>query len=155
MRTLILAALFMIATPTTARAELGIGLFVGEPLGLDVKIDLGRRQALDLVFGVASIRDGYRDISYGHLTYLLTPFVGRGRSVLVPLRLGIGAAVFGVTEGDVGLAVRAPLELGFMFRRTPLEIYLEIALKVNFYDRDNADDVFVDTDGGIGLRFYL
>lgn len=155
MRTLIVAALLMLATPTTARADLGIGMFIGEPLGLDVKIDLERRQALDLVIGVTSIRDGGRDTSYGHLTYLLTPFVGRGRSVLVPLRLGIGAAVFGVTEGDVGIAARAPLEIGFMFRRTPLEIYLEIALKVNFYDRDNADDVFVDTDGGIGLRFYL
>jgi hypothetical protein len=154
MRTLILAALFVIATPTAARADLGIGLFVGEPLGLDVKIDIGRRQALDFVFGVVSVRDGGRDLSYGHLTYLLTPFAGVGQSIVVPLRIGIGGAVIGVVEGDVGIAARAPLQLGFMFRRTPLEIYLEIALKVTFLANNEAD-VLLDSDGGIGLRFYF
>lgn len=154
MRTWIIAALLIIATPTAARADLGIGLFVGEPLGLDVKIDLSHRQSLDFVFGVASIRNGERDYSYGHLTYLLTPFVGHGRSVLVPLRIGIGGAVYGVVEGDVGIAARAPLELGIMFRRTPLEIYLEIALTLSLLSSNDAE-VELGSAGGIGLRFYF
>lgn len=154
MRTWIIAALIIIATPTAARADVGIGLFVGEPLGLDVKFDLSHRQSLDFVFGVTSIRDGGRDFSYGHLTYLLTPFVGRGRSVLVPLRIGIGGAVFGAVEGDVGVAARAPIELALLFRRTPLELYLEIAFVVGFLNSNEADVGF-DTDGGIGLRFYF
>jgi hypothetical protein len=152
MRTWILAALFMIATPATARAEVGLGLFVGEPLGLDVKIDLARRQAIDIVLGATSVRS--YDLSYGHLTYLVTPLVGRGRSVLVPVRLGIGVAVFGALEGDVGIAGRVPLEVAILFRNTPVEIYGEIALKLNFV-RSNDTDVFVDGDGGIGLRFYF
>ena len=156
MRTLILAAILAAAAPSAARADIGIGLFVGEPLGLDVKIDLERRQALDLVFGAVSIRDGGRDYSYGHLTYLLTPFVGHGRSVLVPLRLGIGVAMFGVVEGDLNVAARAPFELALLFRNTPLELYGEIALKLTFVNSDDtADAVVLDTDGGIGLRFYF
>jgi len=152
MRTLILAALVVIATPAAARAEVGIGMFLGEPLGVDVKIDLQRRQALDLLFGVVSIRD--RDYSYGHVTYLVTAGVGRGRTVLVPLRLGIGAAMFGVVEGDVNIAARAPLEIALLFRRAPLEIYGEIALKLTFV-REDGGDTALDADGGIGLRFYF
>jgi hypothetical protein len=154
MRTLILAALVVIATPTAARADIGIGLFVGEPLGVDLKIDLERRQALDILFGAVSVRDGYRDESYGHLTYLVTPLVGHGRSVLVPLRLGIGVAMFGFTEGDVNIAARAPFELALLFRHAPMEIYGEVALKLTFVRADNGD-VVLDTDGGIGLRFYF
>jgi hypothetical protein len=155
MRTWIFSALAVIATPTIARADVGIGLFLGEPLGFDAKIDLERRQALDIVLGVVSIRDNARDTSYGHLTYLVTPFVGRGRSVLVPLRLGIGVAMYGVAEGELNVAGRAPFELALMFRRTPLEIYGEIALKLSFVREGAGDDVVLDTDGGVGLRFYF
>jgi hypothetical protein len=160
MRTLVFAALVAtlaaVAAPSTARADIGLGLFIGEPLGIDVKIDLERRSALDIVLGTASIRDDRRDLSYGHLTYLLTPFVGRGRSVLVPLRLGIGVAMLGVTEGNLSVAARAPFEIALLFRRTPLELYGEIALKLVFVNADdNADNIVLDTDGGIGLRFYF
>ncbi len=138
--------------PRTARAEgVGLGLFVGEPFGLDLKIDLERRSALDIVLGFSTIRDGRAD--YGHLTYLATPFVGQGRSVLVPLRIGIGVAVFdsGVRFADnTNVAVRAPLELGFKFRSAPVELYGEIALLIPFVH--NAE---VDLTGGIGFRIYF
>jgi hypothetical protein len=149
-----LAAAAGVAAPAPARAEVGIGVFVGEPLGLDLKLDLQRRSALDLVVGAASVRDGGRDLSYGHVTYLATLLVSRGQSVLVPVRVGIGAAVAGLVEGDATLAVRAPLELALRMRRAPVEIYGEITLKlVLVRERDAAD--FVDLDGGVGLRLYL
>lgn len=149
-----LALLFLVAAPAVARAEIGLGVFVGEPLGLDLKIDLQRRQALDIVLGVTSFRDGARDYSYGHLTYLVTPFVGRGTSVLVPLRFGVGGAMFGVLEGDVNIAVRAPFEVALLFRRAPMEIYGEVALVLNLV-RENENADIVDADGGVGLRIYF
>ena len=141
------------ATPRAARAEggVGLGIFVGDPFGLDLKIDLQRRSALDVVLGFNTIRDGRAD--YGHLTYLVTPVIGHGRSVLVPLRLGIGVAVFddGVRFGDrVDVGVRAPLEVAFMFRSAPLELYGEIALLVPFVRQVEAD-----LQGGIGFRIYF
>lgn len=149
-----LIALATLATPATARAEIGVGLFIGEPLGFDLKIDLARRQALDIVLGGTSYRDGQRGYSYGHLTYLVTPFVGRGRSVLVPLRFGIGAAVFGVVEEDFNFAGRVPFEIALLFRSAPIEIYGEIALKLTLVS-EYGEEPDLDTDGGIGLRFYF
>lgn len=153
MRAILLAMFVIAAAPAPARAEIGLGAFIGEPLGIDLKIDLAQRSALDIVGGVTSIRDRGRDYSYGHLTYLVTPYVGRGRSVLVPLRVGIGGAMYGFVEGDVFLAARVPFEIGLRLRRTPLEFYGEIALKLTFVQEYDVD--YLDLDGGVGLRIYF
>jgi hypothetical protein len=158
-RKLVLVATLLLGfAPATARAEVGLGIFVGEPTGLDVKLDLSRRSALDIVLGVYSHYNRFNDDSgYGHLTYLVQPLVAHGDAVLVPLRVGIGVAIFddrGYWNDDLNVAARVPFEVGLRFRRTPLEIYFEIAAKMTFIDEDN-DHPFFDLDGGIGLRFYL
>ena len=69
-----------------------------------------------------------------------------------------GVAVFddyGRFNDDLNVAARVPFEVGLRFRRTPLELYFEIALKMTFIDSEPNDHPFVDLDGGIGLRFYL
>lgn len=138
------------ARPTPARADFGLGLFLGEPTGIDLKIGLGNRSGLDLLFGVTSFRDGRAN--YGHLTYLVTPLVADGDAVIVPLRVGVGGALFG--DGDnLNVAIRAPLEIGLRFRRTPLEIYGEIALALVFVNP--ANDLVLDGQGGVGIRFYF
>lgn len=150
LRIAVVFGLVVAARPAPARADFGLGLFLGEPTGLDLKIGLGRRSGLDLLFGVTTLRDGRSN--YGHLTYLVTPLVADGDAVIVPLRLGIGGALFG-TSDDLNIAVRAPLELGLRFRSTPLEIYGEIALALVFVDP--ANDLVLDGQGGVGLRFYF
>src|SRR5262245_11308852 len=155
MRKLLLATLvFGIATaarPAPARADFGIGLFLGEPTGLDLKLGLGARSNLDILLGFTTFRDGRG--SYGHLTYLVTPVIGQGSSVLVPLRLGIRAALYGVSD-DIDFAVRAPFEVGLRFRRTPLEIYGEIALLLTLFD-PGTDTVQLDVQGGVGFRVFF
>jgi len=152
MRKLALLTVLAIAAP--AHADVGLGLFVGEPTGLDLKLGLSPRSGLDLLFGWDTYRDN-RD-HYGHLTYLLTPVVGRGESVLVPVRIGIGAAIYddGAFDNGINVAVRVPVEVGLRFRAVPLEIYGEVALKATFID-PNHNDPDVDLDGGVGLRFYF
>ena len=151
MRKLTLALLVLLALSSRARAEaIGIGLFLGEPSGLDIKVGLSAKSSIDIVVGQTSFRDNRTD--YLHMTYLLTPFVARGRSVLVPFRIGIGAAAIGVVDDNAHAAVRVPLEIGFRFRRTPLEIYGEVALKGVFVEEDF---IKFDVDGGIGIRFYF
>ena len=116
-----------------------------------MKIGLESRSALDVLLGWNTFRDGRT--GYGHLTYLYQVANGRGRSVRVPLRIGIGGAIYG-HENDLNVGVRAPLELGLRFTRTPIEVYGEIAVLVTFIDdNNNYDDI--DLQGGIGLRFYF
>jgi len=148
MRKLIIVFLVAFAAPTTARADIGLGIFVGEPFGVDLKLGMGARSGLDILLGASSYRRGRTD--YGHVTYLVTPFIGHGDSVLVPLRLGIGGAVYALVDGDAFFSIRAPFEVGLRFRRTPLEIYAEIALQILF-----INDPDLDLQGGVGLRFFF
>jgi len=156
-RKLVIIATLLFAT-APARAEVGIGAFFGEPTGIDFKLDLARRSALDILVGYYSHFEHYNtDGAYGHVTYLVQPLVATGESVYVPLRLGIGFAIFdqsGRFNEDLNMAARVPFEVGLRLRNTPLEIYLEIALKLTFYDQNDNHPV-TDLDGGIGLRFYL
>jgi len=156
MKKLLIVAVLVGASSTPARAEVGIGLFIGEPFGLDLKLDIARRQAFDIVIGWNRV-DGFdRDGHYGHFTYLVTPFWGYGNSINIPIRLGIGLALYDHSRfaDETNVAVRVPLELGIRFHSVPLEIYGEIAVKVTFVD-PGYDDPPADLDGGIGLRFYF
>lgn len=132
---------------TNARADVALGLIVGRPSGLDLKLDLQPRSALDIVIGWTSFEGGRA--SYGHLTYLFTLAAGRGRSVVIPLRLGIGAAFWNF-QNDVDAGARVPFEIGFRFRSTPLELYLEPALLLRVTHGGDVDGQF-----GLGLRFYF
>lgn len=149
MRRLTIAILLVALGSAPARAEgFGLGFFLGDPTGLDLKIDLQRRSALDIVLGLYDFREG-RGARYAHLTYLVTPVYARGQSVNVPLRLGIGAAVFGSSD-HIDAGVRVPFELALAFKRTPLEIYGELAALLQL-----TDDPRFDLQGGVGLRFYF
>jgi hypothetical protein len=150
MRLSLLVAVVLVIAPELARADVGLGFFFGQPTGVDLKLGLGPRTGLDLLAGFHDYNGGS---DYGHVTYLVTPAVGRGESVLVPFRVGIGVAVLdsGRSFGDdLHVAVRAPLEVGLRFRHVPLEIYGEISAILVF-----QHDPSVDLDGGIGLRIYF
>lgn len=158
MRASILAAALaatVIAAPTAAHAGVGIGLFVGEPLGLTIKVDLKKKTALEILAGVDDWDDDRGRDGYAHLTFLASPFVAKGESVVIPFRLGIGAAVY--DDGgndDINVAVRAPFQVAFQFRSTPVEIYLELSLAFVFIDDDGNDD-HLDVGGGLGFRIYF
>jgi hypothetical protein len=137
----------LVARPAAARADVGLGLFLGEPTGIDLTLGLSGRSGLDLLLGWNTFRDGR--VGYGHVTYLVTPVVGHGDAVTVPLRLGIGGALYGPGD-DLTFGIRAPLELGLRLRRTPIEFYGEIALAIIFFD--NVD---TDIQGGVGFRIYF
>ncbi len=138
--------------PSSAAAGVGIGLFVGEPTGVTIKADLQRRTALEVLVGGTSWRDGRG--TYGHVTFLASPFVARGQSVLIPFRIGFGGALY---EGgdDLGLAARVPFQLAFQFRSNPLELYLELSLRLVIFDGPGDGAGNLDGDGGGGLRFYF
>jgi hypothetical protein len=147
----------LMAAPRAAHAGVGIGLFIGEPTGLTFKVDLKRRTAIEVLLGVEGFDDGRGRGPYGHFTFLAAPFVAKGESVVVPFRLGIGVAVYDDDNADFGdnvaVAARAPFQLAFQFRSSPVELYLELSLRLEIIDTDDRDNL--DLDGGIGFRIYF
>ncbi|HVK74771.1 MAG TPA: hypothetical protein VM734_15690 [Kofleriaceae bacterium] len=161
--TLILAGLAAAVAATTvaakpANAEVGVGIFLGQPTGFDLKLDLSRRTALDFVVGWADYDEDRGRDGYVHATFLANLGNARGRSVVVPFRVGIGGAFYddgGRDFGDdINIAVRAPFEIGIRFKSAPVEIYGEVAIKLTLID-EGYDDDDVDADGGLGLRIYF
>ena len=150
MRKLVLAALgfsiALAANAAPARADFSLGFFLGDPTGLDLKLGLGERSALDIVLGINQL-DAPR-VDYGHLTYLVTPLVAQANSITVPVRFGIGGALFG-DSNDLQFGLRVPAEIALRLRSTPLEFYGEVALMLVF---NNAN---LDVQGGGGIRFYF
>ena len=148
MRKLIVLAVLGLAAPA-AHADVAIGAFIGTPDGLDFKLGLAPHSALDILVGWDTFRDdrGY----YAHVTYLATVAVGHGDSIDVPFRIGIGGAVYG--GGPTNFAARAPAEIALKFRRTPIEIYGELSLRLELADQ--APDPQLYLDGGVGLRIYF
>lgn len=149
--TTVVFGIVLAARTTPASADFGIGIFLGDPSGLDLKIGLTNRTGLDLVLGFNTFRNGRAD--YGHLTYLVTPLVAHGDAVLVPIRLGIGAALYGGSN-DLDFAVRAPLEIALRLRNAPLEFYGEIAVAFTLFD-PNEDALQADLQGGLGFRVFF
>src|SRR5688572_29344488 len=90
----IVAATASAAAPSQAEAGVGVGLFLGEPLGLTIKADLQKKTALEVLLGVDDYDDNRGRDGYGHLTFLVAPFVAQGDSVVIPFRFGIGVAVY-------------------------------------------------------------
>ncbi len=154
MRKLILVIVALVAMPRPSHAGVGIGMFLGEPLGLTLKADLKKRTSLEFLIGVDDWDKDRGHDGYAHLTFLAAPFVAQGDSVVVPFRLGIGVAVYDEGDQDWGddidLAARAPFQVAFQFKGTPLEIYLEIALRLELFH-----DFHAEPDGGLGVRFYF
>jgi hypothetical protein len=149
------AVAILAAAARPARADIGVGLFVGQPTGLDVKLGLQRKTALDIVVGWDDFDDDRS--GYAHFTFLVNLANARGSSVLIPFRLGVGGAIMedgGDFGDDINVGVRAPFEIGIRFRRTPLEVYGEVALVLVLIDENNNRDN-VDADGGVGLRVYF
>lgn len=148
------AATTALAAAPEAHAGVGIGMFLGEPLGLTIKADLKKRTSLEFLIGVDDYDEDRGRDGYGHLTFLAAPFVARGDSVAVPFRIGLGVAVYdegGADWGDdINIAARAPFQIAFQFKSTPLELYLELALRLELFD-----DLGAELDGGLGFRFYF
>jgi hypothetical protein len=142
----------LIAAPSVASADVGLGLFLGEPTGVDLKLGLSPRTGIDILAGFKGYDGDRYGGDYAHVTYLLTPIVAHGSSVIVPFRLGIGVALIdiGGFARDVHVGVRAPFEVGFRFRSVPLEIYGEISALLVF-----ENNPFLDLDGGVGFRIYF
>jgi hypothetical protein len=138
----ILAALI----PSSALADMGVGIIVGEPTGLSLKWwDEGT--AVDAAIGW-SIGD---DSFYGHCDYVWhRRFESMDFGTRAPFYYGIGGRFILRDNEDSKMGLRVPIGLDYMFDSGRFDIFVEIV---------PIFDVMPETDfgvgGGIGARYYF
>lgn len=142
-----------------ANKTFGLGFMLGRPTGLSGKYFLASDRALD--FGVGAVGGyGHRDGLHLHLDYLWHPVsLVSDPAFELPLYFGIGGRIWDFDDDDYNddgfaFGVRAPLGIAFDLTNTPIDIFFELALVVDFYS-GYRDNIGTDLNGAIGFRYYF
>jgi hypothetical protein len=150
--------LLLLLASTAAAAQdagFGLGVIIGEPTGLSGKYWLTRRTAVDFAAAWSFADDGSLHL---HGDWLMHRFdlipVDEGS---LPLYFGIGGRLrfsedngFGDSGDDVGLGLRIPVGLDYLFEAAPLDAFLEIVPIL-----DLIPDSDVSLNASIGIRYWF
>jgi hypothetical protein len=145
-----------------ANKTFGIGIMLGAPTAFNGKYFYASDKAFDFAIGAIRRFRG-RDGLHLHFDHLWHPVsLASTPSFELPLYIGIGARFFDFDDNDnlhgSAFGIRGPVGIAFDLNNTPLDIFFEIALVLDFYDDYNCagcDDLYVDANGAIGLRYYF
>lgn len=126
--------------------NLGIGVILGEPTGLSLKVWTKKTQAFDAALACSF---GYRNSMHIHMDYLFHEFnsikVEKGS---LPFYYGIGARI--LIDDVASLGVRIPVGLTYLFENSPVDIFLELVPVLNLNPVTNFN-----LNGAVGARFYI
>ena len=144
---MILAAVILAAlVPSSALADMGVGIMGGEPSGLSLKWWNGNT-AVDAAVGWSLGHDNF----YVHCDYVWhRRFEGMDFGARAPFYYGIGGRFVSHENSDARIGVRVPLGFDYMFDNGRFDIFLEI---VPMFDLMPETDF--DLGGGIGARYYF
>ena len=133
---------------TTSRVgsaqDLGLGLQLGQPMGVTGKYWLSSTLAVDGFMGYHFNNnfDTHADV----LWHSFSSFnVASGR---LPFYIGMGGRIFGGDDTQFG--IRLPIGVSYLTPSQPLELYAEIAPVVKI-----APGIGADIDGAVGIRLYI
>ena len=148
------ALVSLAAAPAMAQTStFGLGVIIGEPTGIGMKLFLNSGNALD--FGVAWSLDDENELhvqaDYIYHNYDLIA-VEQGE---MPLYFGIGGRIKinedkGDKDRDDNFGIRFPVGLAYISDNAPFDLFLEIVPIL-----DIAPDTDFDLNGAIGGRFWF
>lgn len=146
---LAVAALVVLAGGSPGAVRVGLGVIAGEPTGVTLKAWSSGRHAVDAAAGWSLGDEGWL---YVHADYLWHnyDFDSEGFDGSIPWYCGVGGRALLKDGDDSAFGIRLPLGLDYVFRRQPLDVFIEIAPIV-----DLIPDTDVDLSGGVGIRFYF
>lgn len=134
--------------PATAADRVGLGIIVGEPTGVSLKIGRTGRNAID--FGFAwSLQDDNDLHIHGDWLYHDFDLISVERGSL-PLYFGIGGRVKFRENRDDDIGVRFPVGLSYIFESSPFDVFLEVVPVL-----DLAPDTEFDFNAALGGRFFF
>jgi hypothetical protein len=140
----------------TDKGVLGIGIILGEPVGLTARLYLKDDQAIQAAVGSAFIGGGLQASG----DYVFHPYILQDRdSLTMPFYVGPGVRLIDYTNGAGGKSyfasgLRAVAGLLFDFKTVPLDAFVEVAgvLEYRFQGGGGAN---VTLNAGAGIRYYF
>ncbi len=149
-----LTGILIMGSPQTAHAQargnggdFGLGVILGEPTGVSVKVWNNDRSAFDI--GAAWSFAGSHDAIHLHGDYLLHSWLNGVEDGDLAFYYGIGARVI-LSDPDARLGVRIPLGLNYIVPNSRIDIFAEIAPILDL--TPNTD---FNGNGGVGIRYYF
>jgi hypothetical protein len=143
---LILAAAAAWAAPT----KLGLGIFLGQPTGLSVGLDVSRTSWLDFkaAWDFSGPKDSVTVILQGNYEQAFPGALIIEGQDIVPF-VGIGSQV-AVGSETPALGIRIPFGLNYRFSTAPIELFLELGFGLYIFPATK----FMGS-GGFGIRYRL
>jgi hypothetical protein len=147
-----LTALLVVTAVGTASAQqknVGLGIIIGEPTGIDAKFNLTEIHALE--FALAWSLSGDNDLHIqGDYLWHKYDVINLNNSDELPLFFGIGGRIIMNEDADDTIGIRFPVGLDYIFTNYPFDIFVEIVPIL-----DVAPDTDFDLEGALGARFWF
>jgi len=149
----LMAAIALLAASRAAAADpFALGVLVGSPMGISVRLGVGPRFALDVAVGASSIGDGGPVV---HLDGLWQPTaLLENERVALPIYLGVGGHVLWAETkhqgSDLHVGIRVPVGLLAELRPAQLQLFAEVA---PVFDVVRTVGDVVNVDLGAGVRY--
>lgn len=139
----------------TDKGTFGVGIILGEPLGISAKLYLKDDQAIQAAIGSAFIGGGVQV----NADYVFHPYILQSRdSFVLPVYFGPGVRVMDYMDGrdnnDLALGLRVVGGLLFDFRDVPLDAFIEVAGVLEYKFGDDGGGQLA-LNAGAGVRYYF
>ena len=147
-RFLALSMILLISVPNFLAQDknFGVGIILGEPSGICVKLWLGSSNALDMAAAWSFKGNDHLLLQADYVWHSFNLIsVSSGK---LPIYFGIGGRV--LLADDPLIGVRVPIGLDYMFSNAPVDIFLEFVPILNL-----APATEFDFGGGIGARYWF
>lgn len=132
---------------STGPGHFELGVIVGEPTGISVKMWFDRNAAFDGAVSW-SLKDKDEDLHL-HADFLWHNYsLIDDPSGLLPVYYGIGGRI--ILANDTRLGARVPLGISWLLGGAPLDLFIEAAVIL-----DIIPETEFDMNGGIGIRFIF
>ena len=127
-----------------AAEDIGVGIQLGQPMGVTGKYWLSSTSAVDAAAGYHF--NSNFDMHADYLWHSFSSFdIQNGR---LPFYFGVGGRV--MLGNDCNFGMRLPIGVSFLTSNEPLEFYAEVAPVVQL-----LTSIGIDIDGAVGVRIYL
>lgn len=142
---LLLCAIFFSLSAVSQGDGIGLGVIIGEPTGLSAKMWTGDHTAIDAALAWSLVGNGYIHLHADMLMHSFAIEVDQGQ---LPVYFGIGAKLD--LASNLGLGVRVPLGIAYLFESVPIDVFAELVPILNLIPATKFS-----VEGGIGIRYFF